>query len=70
MRVVPGKSPTFIYLATDGKEMERVSCEGKTVEELADDLAKHGIYPNDYHPGDKSAVVGNLGLLEDEREDL
>ena len=21
MRVVPGKSPTFIYLATDGKEM-------------------------------------------------
>jgi len=68
--VVPGKMPTFIYLATDGKEMERVSCEGKTVEELADDLARHGIYPKDHQPGAKNAVVGNLGLLEDEREEM
>lgn len=69
MRVVPGKAPTFIYYYTNGKEMERVPCDGKSVEELADDLAKHGIYPKDYETGEKT-IVGNLGLLDDERDEM
>ena len=66
---MPGKAPTFIYYFTDGKEMERVPCDGKSVEELADDLARHGIYPKDHRPGGNT-IVGNLDLLEDEREEM
>jgi hypothetical protein len=68
VRVVPGKEPTFIYYYTDGKEMERVKCDGMSIEELADDLARHGIYPKD-HPGE-NVIVGNLDLLDDERDEM
>lgn len=69
MSIVPGKSPTFIYYFPNGKEMERVPCEGKSVEELADDLAIHGIYPKGHTAGG-STTVGHLDLLAEEREEM
>jgi proteasome assembly chaperone (PAC2) family protein len=50
-----------------GKEIERYACDSKSIEELAENLAEHGLYPRDYDGGN---VVGHLGLLEDERDDI
>lgn len=69
MNIVPGKSPTFIYYFSNGREMERVPCEGKSAEELADDLAIHGIYPKAHSAG-VNTVFGNLDLLAEEKEEM
>ena len=63
----PSRLFGLTWMTMQGKEMERYKCDSKSIEELAENLAEHGIYPKDYEGG---LVTGHLGFLEDEREEI